>query len=266
MGDLRPDLERIGRRVEPEVDAFERLDRRRRQKERNRRLAAGALALLVAIGGSIAAYAALRDDGDRLPGIADGSSPADLPTAVLLTCDGETTTLDTPQVRPQADGVHIVITNTSGIDLALEIRDRAGEAVSPPRHEVVWPGEPGTLELRCLDPVDSAIPEGGYVEVEVVDPEGIYVPTELACDEVTGWNADFAPDAVGVADPVAGARESHEWIEPDDVVELAGYPESLTRLVRVVRDGEIVAVLEFFLNGPDAWLEESGNACAGVVA
>jgi hypothetical protein len=267
MGDYRQDLERLGRRVEPDTDAFERLDGRRRRRERNRRVAAGGLALLVAVGGSLAAYAALRDDGDRLPGIADGTSPTDLPTAVLLTCDGQTTTLDTPQVRPQADGIHIVITNTSGIDLALEIRDRAGENATPGRREVVWPGEPGTFELRCVDPADAAaaaLPEGGYVEVEVLDPEGIYVPTELACDEVSGWYADFAPDAVGVADPVAGARDAHEWIRPDDVVELAGYPESETKLVRVVRDGEIVAVLESFRSGPDEWLETSGNACAGI--
>ena len=55
MGDLRPDLERLGRRVEPDTDAFERLDRRRRRKERNGRVAAGGLALIVAVGGSLAA-------------------------------------------------------------------------------------------------------------------------------------------------------------------------------------------------------------------
>ena len=166
-------------------------------RKRNRRLAAGGLALLVAVGGSLAAYAALRDDGDRLPGISDGSSPAALPTALLLTCDGETTT-------------------------------------------------------------------GGYVQVEVVDPEGVFVPTELPCGDVTGWFYDYAPDAEGDPDPVASAREQ-EWVEPGDIVEPAGYPESETRLVRVVRDGEIVAVLEYFRNGPDEWLETSGNACEGVV-
>jgi hypothetical protein len=264
MGDLGPDLERLGRRVEPDVDAFERLGRRRRRKERNRRLAAGWLALLVAVGGSLAAYAALRDDGDRLPGIADGSSPADLPAAVILTCDGETTTLETPQARPQADGVHIVITNTLGRNLALEIRDGGGMNAMAPRDEVVWPGEPGIVQLRCLDPVDAAIPEGGYVEVEIVDPEGIYVPAELACGDLTAWYATFGPDAVGVPDPVESVRD-HEWVEPGDAVELAGYPESETRLVRVVREGEIVAVLEYTRSGPEEWLETSGNACEGVV-
>ena len=72
MGDLRNALERMGRRVEPTVDGLERLERRRRTKERNRRVAAGALALLVAVGGSIAAYAALREP-DRA-GIAGGAS------------------------------------------------------------------------------------------------------------------------------------------------------------------------------------------------
>jgi len=127
-------------------------------RKRNRRLAAGGLALLVAVGGSLAAYAALRDDGDRVPGISDGSSPAALPTALLLTCDGETTT-------------------------------------------------------------------GGYVQVEVVDPEGVFVPTELPCGDVTGWFYDYAPDAEGDPDPVASTREQ-EWVEPGDIVEPAGYPES----------------------------------------
>lgn len=264
MGDLRPDLERLGRRVEPDPDAFEQLERHRRRRERNGRVAAGGLALIVAVGGSLAAYALLRDDGDRLPGIADGSSPADVPTAVHLSCDGQTTTLDTPRARPHADGIHIVVTNTSEYDLALEIRDLAGENAPVGRHEIVLPGAPGTIELRCLDPVDAAVPPGGYVAVEVVDPDGVFVPTELACGEVTGWYADFAPDAVGDPDPVESVR-SHEWVEPGDVVEPAGYPEAQTRLVRVVRDGEIVAVLEFMPDAQGGWLEVSGNACGDVV-
>src|SRR3990170_1838135 len=45
-----------GRRGEPTGDALERLETRRHRRERNRRLAAGSLALLIAIGGSFAAY------------------------------------------------------------------------------------------------------------------------------------------------------------------------------------------------------------------
>jgi len=70
MSDLRSQLERIGDRVRVAPDAFERLERARRRRERNRRITAGTVALLVAIAGSVAAFAAFRtsDGGQRVGG------------------------------------------------------------------------------------------------------------------------------------------------------------------------------------------------------
>ena len=83
--------------------------------------------------------------------------------------------------------------------------------------------------------------------------------------EVTVWDVVPVVDAVGVADPVEDVRGSQEWVEPDDVVEPGGYPEALDRLVRVIRDGEIVAVLEYVRNGPETWMGVGGSACSDVV-
>ena len=278
MGDLRNDLERIGRRVEPTVDGLGRLERRRRTKERNRRVAAGALALLVAVGGSIAAYAALREP-DRA-GIAvgtSGPSGAELaPALARVTCDGTSTAIETqvvrmdPQtgeilalssaVRPRTDGVHILVTNTSDIDLSFQW-DLGGDGAPVGRRELVLTLPPGVARIRCQDPSEDAGAPGGYVELEVVDPDGIYVPTELACDEVTGWFADFAPGATGDPDPVQSAKDHLSGLEPGDVVEVAGYPDAEIRQVRVVRDGEVVAVLEYSSDGQDGWLQSSGGSC-----
>jgi hypothetical protein len=281
MGDLRPDLERIGRRVEPPSDAFERLERRRRGTERNRRLAAGGLALAVAIGGSVAAYSVLRDEGPV--GITAGASGpgAELaPEVARVTCDGTSTVVEAqvvrmdPQtgevlatssaVRPQADGVHLLVTNTSGRDLAFQW-DLGGTNADVGEHEIVLTVAPGVAKIRCQAPEADAGAPGGYADLEIVDPDGIYVPVELSCDEATGWYADYAPDAVGDPDPVQGATDDLEWLEPGDLVEAAGYPEAETRQVRVVRGGEVVAVLEYFPDGKGGWLQMSGNACSGTV-
>jgi len=268
MGDLRPDLERLGRRVEPDVDAFERLERRRRRKERNRRAAAGALALVVAAGGSLALYVALRNDDARIPGIAGGTGASVVPDVARVTCDGTTTALVTERVRPQADGVHILVTNTAVLPLALELRDLGGDNAPVGEHEVVWPIAPGVLELRCLDPVRSAIPSGGYAELDIVDPDGLFIPTELRCRgyERVGWFADYGEDAFGTGgpDPVTATLEQTDAIRETDEVGLAGYLEAETPQVRVVRDGEVVAVISLIPDRRGGWLLESGEACTGA--
>jgi hypothetical protein len=60
MRDLRTRLERIGERAKAAPDAFERLERARRRHERNRRITAGTVALMVAVFGSVAVFTAFR--------------------------------------------------------------------------------------------------------------------------------------------------------------------------------------------------------------
>ncbi len=278
MGDLRSDLERISHGVEPGADAFERLERRRRIKDRNHRLTAGGLALVVAIGGSIAAYSALRDDGPA--GVAvgtSGRSPDELATTVAsVRCDGTSTVVETavvaidPQtgdilaissaVRPQADGVHVLVRNTSGMDLSFQW-DLGGDNAPIGAHELVLELPPGTEKVRCQDPAEDAGLPGGYADLRIVDPDGVYVPMELACGEVTSWYADFAPGATGDPDPVQSAKDHVKGLEPTDVVEAAGYPGSEVRHVRVVRDGEVVALFDYSPDGQGGWLGSSGSTC-----
>ena len=57
---LKPRLERLGDRVEPRTDAFDRLDRARVHRARGRRLGTIALAFAVAVAGTWGAFAAFR--------------------------------------------------------------------------------------------------------------------------------------------------------------------------------------------------------------
>jgi hypothetical protein len=58
MSDLRTQLDRVAARAQPGTDAFERLAHRRRRRHRNRRIAAGIVALAVATGGALVAHMA----------------------------------------------------------------------------------------------------------------------------------------------------------------------------------------------------------------
>ena len=92
MSELRNQLERLGRRATVAPDAFERLERARRRRERNRRITAGVVALLVAIGGSVAAFTAFRGSGGPVAGASGGGgvttpAPAGPADVAAFTCD-----------------------------------------------------------------------------------------------------------------------------------------------------------------------------------
>jgi len=74
MSDLGGLLEKVGERVTPRQDAFERLGRRRAQKQRNRRVATAAFALLIAVAGSVGAFVAFRGPGAHRPQPAAGET------------------------------------------------------------------------------------------------------------------------------------------------------------------------------------------------
>jgi hypothetical protein len=83
MSDPRTILERAARRIDPRSDAFERLDRRRERKARNRRVTAGVVALLVAIGGSYTAFIVFRGSSGTVSAVGDSGFHALWPEVTL---------------------------------------------------------------------------------------------------------------------------------------------------------------------------------------
>ena len=80
--DLKPRLERLGDRVQPRSDAFDRLDRVRALRARGRRLGTIALAFVVAVAGTWGAFAAFRSSGAQPAG--DPTPVIDSPCATPL--------------------------------------------------------------------------------------------------------------------------------------------------------------------------------------
>ncbi len=78
MDDLHERLETLAGRVSDERDAYDRLERARGRRSRRRRLSAGALALVVALGGTLVAVSAIRG-GPASTATAVGWTPPSVP-------------------------------------------------------------------------------------------------------------------------------------------------------------------------------------------
>ena len=208
-----------------------------------------------------------------LAGCADPEEVADdapLPDAATIVCDASGTTVETPSVRPRLDGLHVVIDNRLDVDpgFAFRFDDGAGggDNAPPGLSDHTLQAPPGTLEIGCY-PDDKALGEPDLEELEVVDEGAIYRSVRLDCESVVGQISDYGQDAPGAqGDPVELARTDFEsaldgGLEQDDVVERAGYPESDLPIVRLVRDDQVVATVEYRGADDGGWLEDTLSKC-----
>jgi hypothetical protein len=65
------------------------------------------------------------------------------------------------------------------------------------------------------------------------------------------------------SDPLEAARKGIQGfkLEADDVFERAGYPDTDVVRVRVVRDGDVIAVVDLNDDGTGKWLYTGVTAC-----
>ncbi len=202
--------------------------------------------------------------------------PRGVPDVARVICEDGDTRVPVPAVRPQRDGVHILVENRTGEDMGISYRQGtlgAGDNADRGLNEVVWPIAPGRADLLCTG--NREIPEDGWTSVEVVDPEGLWVSPELDCGlgglvAGQGGGSYAEPPTGDRRNPVEIAREFFAPLREGDVVEPAGYPKAQHRLVRLVRDGETIAVAEYvdasFAGGAprSGWIQNGYQACEGV--
>jgi hypothetical protein len=203
--------------------------------------------------------------------VSEAPSPAPtepLPSVAHVSCSDSGTKVSTPVVQPQADGVHIVVDNTTGTDLGLQIQDFGGDNAPMGTTEIVRSIPPGVYGLNCTTNHWQAAEPTAYQMFEVQDPAGIWVSTDLACSSGGGVAASgsFAPGAVGVqGTPVDVVTTTISGLLPTDVIEPAGYPSTTDEAnVRVVRDGNVVATYHLFTDSQGGWMIDSAQACDGT--
>jgi hypothetical protein len=222
------------------------------------------LALALALGLSACGAA---EEGSPVAATTGESEPAATPDVARVVCDEDGTRLETPSVKPQGDGIHVeVVNNTSG-ERSFSVTSVDGGAGmglgAPPgtSTQIVDLG-PGPLTVSCTDPAVEV--EGGEA-LEVVDEDGIWVSTTLGCPEQFSQVLDYMAGAKGeTSDPIEAARKAVEGygLEADDVFERAGYPDAETARVRLVRNGENLAVIDLMDDGTGKWLVGMVTGCS----
>lgn len=184
-------------------------------------------------------------------------SPEEARSVLEVTCDGTDTVISAPVVRAQADGVHIQFANTSGRELTFGIADTfGGEPIPVGGRTVVYTFGPGTYRLTCAEAMRDVV---------IVDPDRHYTPTACAENSGTIGMTDHVSGATGLRGTLVDvARAQLRGLMPGDVVERAGYREaSGEQFVRVVRHGEVAAVLSYMDDGHGGWLIGQTRTCSG---
>jgi hypothetical protein len=208
---------------------------------------------------------------DAEPGHAAESTepePTALPDVARVVCDENGARLETASVRPQPDGIHFEIVNEAGGERSVAIQNAQGTGtgmgVPAGTSTQVVDIEPGAVTVSCSDP---ATEPGAGEALEVVDEDGIWVSTRLECAEQFSQVLDYIQGASGeTTDPLEAARKAVEGfgLEPDDVFERAGYPDTDTARVRMVRDGEPIAIVDLIDDGTGKWLVSMVTGCSSL--
>ena len=225
--------------------------------------------LLVALLGLTACGAGEdADSGSGGPAESTEPEPTALPDVARVVCDENGARLETTSVRPQPDGIHFEIVNETGSERSVAIQNAQGTGtgmgVPAGTSTHVVDVEPGALTVACTDP---ATEPGAGEALEVVDEDGIWVSTRLGCAEQFSQVVDYIQGASGeTTDPIEAAKKAVEGfgLEPDDVFERAGYPDTDTTRVRMVRDGEPSAVVDLIDDGTGKWLVSMVTGCSSL--
>jgi hypothetical protein len=195
------------------------------------------------------------------------SEPTGLPDVARIACKSDgPPVVETPAIKPQADGVHLEIVNETGAELTLVLPTLGTGAPKGTSTQIVDLG-PGELTVACRAADDLAEVEPPAATLEVVDQDGVWVSDVLACPEQFSQVNDYAVDARGeTSDPLEAARKALAGygLEPNDVLERAGYPAADGARVRLVRDGETLAVVLLVDDGTGKWLVGGLNGCSSL--
>lgn len=166
------------------------------------------------------------------------------PTVARVRCDEQgTTTILTPTVQAQPDGVHIDVEVPAGSNIGFIVHGCCG--FNAEDASFVVPIPPGPMPVACLigaeqDPGDDSL----YRDIRVVDVLDAYVPGSLDCTGATGVGGEHAGPSAG-SDPIAAARALLTGLRSNDELVQVGYIEGGSEAtVAVRRDGRYVAALD----------------------
>jgi hypothetical protein len=206
--------------------------------------------LLLAIGLCVPVSCAERASSSTPP---SSEAPPEVAATVHITCDGTTIDASDASVRPRPDGVHVSFDNTAPGTVIYELRyGGTGEGDSLPagESERVLSAPPGDLGISCGEKETT---------ITVIDPDGLWRPTELSCVAQTSGIADFAGAPPTFEDPTEDATQVLT-AHGSGTVAQAGYPAADDRFFTLTRDDAIMAVTSYYRTEAGwSWSGETSN-------
>ncbi|MGH2994699.1 MAG: hypothetical protein ACRDON_03540 [Gaiellaceae bacterium] len=165
--------------------------------------------------------------------------------------------------------MHLEFVNDTGTDLSFSIFDpsEGGLGADAPQGTSAHVADlhPGTVSVTCYDASTEDGSDVPRAPLEIVDEDRIWVPTRLDCDSAFTAQSSYAEDARGKPDPLGAAHDALDrYREPGDVIEPAGWPRAEQPEYRLVRDGEVLAVVELFDDGAGGWLVNGLTGCSSL--
>ncbi len=163
-----------------------------------------------------------------------------------IRCDVDSTTVVSPVVKAQADGVHVVVVPRGGSHQITFREQGGGRATFGGRieadgHAHPWWIPPGRTHVVCGSGFGGAPDAARF---EVVDPDGHWAWGELLCDEASraeivgydGGAAEWVDEDAMIRGILRGVRES-------DRIVPAHYGRDRLRRWAIVRDGVEIGVV-----------------------
>lgn len=253
--DLRRLLEKIAATAgDPPEHGLARVAMLRRRRKRHRRGAVAA-AMALAVSGIAAApwLASLADEGEDVTAAAETGEgrapPTEVPDVLLMQCSSDGIDVPVASIRPQADGMHIVVQNDLAGPTAVWVESEqwdSGEIAVVDRGQtsLTQPVPPGVLTVGCRIRGSDE-----QRRVDLVDVDRLYTPPELSCAGGARTELTDLPVAEPTRLYVPAVNDALEQYlrDGDEVRPLDGYPDqsfgdpTLDPTVRVVRDRETVA-------------------------
>lgn len=200
------------------------------------------------------------------PGPGEGgppnAAPTEIPDVAEIVCEADgSTTVRTPQVLVQPDGIHVHV--VSHLDEPASLNGWGFDIEDGDTTHVAGHG-PGDVETACWPFSDHGSGEEPPTStIEVLDPDRTFVSGELDCAGMaSSMVADFvkAPVDAGPV-PLDVARTKITRLRPDDEVLHIGYPQDDDPGVAVRRDGEVVATFGFVTFDGERWSIAGATIC-----
>ena len=185
--------------------------------------------------------------GEQSPEPAPPPDDPDVSDVLRIRCDEEGTTVLTPIVAAQPDGVRVVVLPEGG-QQPVEFRSpgsggQFGGRIAADGDSHPWPVAPGQAQVACGK---GAVTFEGAQPFEVVDAAGHWALPELACGEADRHEVvAYDGGAVSWTDEEAAIGGILDGVRADDRVREPLY--GLDRLGRwvVLRNGEVVALVYY---------------------